>query len=67
MGLLRVNANLRICDQSQFSTLSDEWYQKQHGVGDVSRRSLGGDQTVVPVVTLDLLAKRHGVPCFRQN
>jgi len=63
VGAVPGNASLRICDHSELSTLSDEWYEKsQRSATYAGVQWL--EQVQVPVVTLDLLAKRHGVPVF---
>lgn len=56
-------AKFHVCEESTMSTLSDDWMEA------VSRSELHCDakwlKTVeVPVTTLDLLAQRHGNPCF---
>jgi FkbM family methyltransferase len=57
------SASLRVCDQSYLSTLSNEWFESSRDAATYQNvRWL--DQIQVPVVTLDLLAKRHGVPAF---
>jgi FkbM family methyltransferase len=56
-------AKLRICEESELSTLSDDWFENSHNSSTYETvRWL--DQIEVPIVTLDLLASRHGKPAF---
>ncbi len=57
------SAELKLCDNSGFSTLNQDWpettkhfpsYQGVHWLKSIT----------VPVVTLDALAQRHGIPAF---
>ena len=54
-------ANLHLCDEANFSTLSDRWIDRAAEAG--SQVKWLGD-IEVPVTTLDTLSKRHGVPRF---
>ncbi len=63
VGATPGNATLRICDHSELSTLSDEWYERSHG-SETYQGVRWLDEVQVPVVTLDLLVRRHGVPVF---
>lgn len=63
VGAVPGNAKLRICSHSELSTLSDEWYENSKGAATYQGVEWV-DEVEVPVVTLDLLAKRHGVPVF---
>lgn len=56
-------ASLRVCDHSVLCTLSDEWHQRIES-SPIHRDAHWLEQIEVPVVTLDMLAQRHGVPAF---
>jgi FkbM family methyltransferase len=57
------SAKLRLCDSTGLSTLSDEWYESSQN-SPTYQTVNWLDQIEVPVVTLDLLSKRHGSPAF---
>jgi FkbM family methyltransferase len=63
VGEVAGSASLRLCDASQFSTLSDEWFESS-GKSASYQNVQWLEQIQVPVITLDLLSKRHGIPAF---
>jgi len=57
------SAKLRLCDQSNLSTLSDDWFLSSREA-PTYRNVKWLDQIEVPLTTLDLLSKRYGIPVF---
>ena len=63
VGSVAGSANLRVCDSSALSTVSDDWVESSRESATYQNvRWL--ERIQVPMVTPDLLAKRHGVPAF---
>lgn len=56
-------AEFSICDVSGFSTLNEEWLEKSKASPDY-KAVHWTEKIQVPVVTLDNLARRHGIPTF---
>jgi FkbM family methyltransferase len=56
-------ANLRICEQSTISTLSNCWYEKSQQ-SPLHRGANWLGDLEVDIITLDQLAARYGVPTF---
>lgn len=63
VGASAGTASLRVCDQNVLCTLSDEWFQQIEN-SSIHRGAHWVEQIEVPVVTLDSLAERYGVPAF---
>jgi len=56
-------ANLRICEESGVSTLTDSWFE-QLKQSPIHRDSKWLGELEIDVVTLDQLSERYGVPSF---
>jgi FkbM family methyltransferase len=56
-------AKLRLCDESELSTLSEDWFENSHQSATYATVKWL-DQIEVPILTLDVLAQKHGVPSF---
>ena len=63
MGDAPGKANLRICENSGVSTLTDRWYQELQR-SPIHREAKWIGEIEIEVVTMDTMAERHGVPDF---
>ena len=55
--------NLRICEDSALSTVTEEWY-KEASRSEAHKGTQWLESLEVDVVTLDQLAERYGIPAF---
>jgi FkbM family methyltransferase len=63
VGDVTGSATLSICDQSYFSSLNTEWLKEARTLPYYQTVHFT-DEVKVPVVTLDELATKHGIPAF---
>lgn len=62
-GLSEGFVDLHLCQQSHLSTVSDQWLKETKAMPSLSE-AIWLDTIRVPVITLDMLAERYGLPRF---